>query len=399
MKILIISSFYPPYIGGGAERMVEIQAVGLSKRGHQVTVLTLTNEKSRVEELKGNIHIVRYPIPNIYWHLHSKLNSKIKRLVWHILDAYNFKSRILIKHFLMSNAFDVAICNNIAGWSVSIWGVLHMFNIPIVQVVHDYYFLCSNSNMLKNGQVCRKQCGLCRVLKSIIPIEAVKVDALIGVSKTVLSKIEKFSLFENATHYVVYNAKNIKETDTILYRRSNCPLRIGYIGTISPVKGVLNLIKAFKQRKIDAELLIAGDFISKSYEFLLRKEAEGDACIQFLGYYNSNDFFRLIDIAVFPSIWEEPFGLVAVEACANHIPCIVPFSGGLSEIISENVNGLYCDPTSPNSILEKIELLYNDYDLYCRLVKNCRHSINRFIDVENMLIQYENVILDCKRTL
>ena len=44
------------------------------------------------------------------------------------------------------------------------------------------------------------------------------------------------------------------------------------------------------------------------------------------------DYLQLADIAVLPSIWDEPFGLTIVEAMAVGLPLITTRSGGIPEI-------------------------------------------------------------------
>ena len=52
----------------------------------------------------------------------------------------------------------------------------------------------------------------------------------------------------------------------------------------------------------------------------------------FIPYNQVPDFLRLADIAVLPSMWEEPFGLTVVEALAAGLPLITTRSGGIPEI-------------------------------------------------------------------
>jgi glycosyltransferase involved in cell wall biosynthesis len=48
------------------------------------------------------------------------------------------------------------------------------------------------------------------------------------------------------------------------------------------------------------------------------------------------DFFASIDVAVFPSTWDEPFGLVVAEAMAAGVPFVVSDAGALPEVAGEN---------------------------------------------------------------
>lgn len=52
----------------------------------------------------------------------------------------------------------------------------------------------------------------------------------------------------------------------------------------------------------------------------------------FIPYNNVPYYLQLADIAVLPSMWEEPFGLTVVEAMAMGLPLITTRSGGIPEI-------------------------------------------------------------------
>ena len=52
----------------------------------------------------------------------------------------------------------------------------------------------------------------------------------------------------------------------------------------------------------------------------------------FVNYQQIPSFLKMADIAVVPSMWEEPFGLTVVEAMAAGLPLITTRSGGIPEI-------------------------------------------------------------------
>jgi len=167
-------------------------------------------------------------------------------------------------------------------------------------------------------------------------------------------------------------------------------LRFGYIGTLSENKGVSWLIEQFQALSIDATLQIAGRG-KLDYEAKL-KELADPTKVKLVGYQPSERFMRDIDVLVIPSIWAEPFGLVAVEGCAQDLPIIATDMGGLPEIIQNNVNGLLCSPSDPESLGRAMLRLYLDSDLRHRLSARARDSAAAFLDTERMLDQYETIL-------
>lgn len=72
----------------------------------------------------------------------------------------------------------------------------------------------------------------------------------------------------------------------------------------------------------------------------------------FTGYLKGQDLvdaYRAADVFLFPST-TETFGLVALEAMACRVPVIAARTGGVLDIISDGVNGLFFDPQQPAEI-------------------------------------------------
>jgi len=119
---------------------------------------------------------------------------------------------------------------------------------------------------------------------------------------------------------------------------------IVYSGRINKEKGVSELIDAMLLLKEfpTIKLMILGssffnDTINEN-EFiynLKNKSAKIKDKIAFTGfipYSQVPDYLQIADIAVLPSMWEEPFGLTIVEAMAAGLPLITTRSGGIPEI-------------------------------------------------------------------
>ena len=78
----------------------------------------------------------------------------------------------------------------------------------------------------------------------------------------------------------------------------------------------------------------------------------------FVPYQNIPDYLHLADIAVLPSMWEEPFGLTIVEALASGLPLITTQSGGIPEIC-EGVATIVDREDIVNNLASAIHDLYD----------------------------------------
>ena len=61
-----------------------------------------------------------------------------------------------------------------------------------------------------------------------------------------------------------------------------------------------------------------------------------------------NDFYLRADVYVAPSVWNEPLGLVILEAMVNKTPVVVSRKGGVTTLVKDGYNGFLIRPRSPN---------------------------------------------------
>jgi glycosyltransferase involved in cell wall biosynthesis len=389
MKILFLHSLYAPHVGGGAEIVVRQLAEGLQGRGCNVAVLATGPDTGLHEETVGNVRIYRAGLHNFYWHFTQSRPNPLLRLGWHYRDRYNRSMRQYVREVIAREQPDVVVCHNLTGWSVSAWDEISAAGVPIVQVLHDLYLLCPKDTMFSKGRSCERQCGLCSAFRHHHAAASAQVAAVIGVSRFILDRVSRQGYFSQASRHVVHNCTLSSSTPPARHIHSGL-LRFGYIGTLSENKGVSWLIEQFQELSFNATLEIAGRG-KLDYEAQLKAKVD-PAKVRFVGYQDAETFMRNIDVLVVPSIWAEPFGLVAIEACAQHLPVITTNVGGLPEIIQDNLNGLLCSPADPDSLGRAMLKLYLDSGLRQRLSRQARSSVAPFLDMERMLDQYQSIL-------
>lgn len=390
MKILYVNSLYSPLIKGGAEISLQLIVEGMKSLGHEVVVASLHPEDTILADLVNGVKVIRVPLKNDYWPYQDTQTSKLTRLAWHIRDRRNQAMGETIRKILQEERPDVVSCHNLAGWSIAVWDQIHVAGIPIIQVLHDFYLLCPNSNMNRGGSPCETQCVSCHLLRSDHPKTSSHISAVVGISQSILNRFVSAGYFSNANQQVIYNVRTAPESSSPRVRESGQKLVLGYLGTISQVKGVEWLIRQFQNLTIPATLKIAGKGDEKVMEEF--NTLAGGHEIEFVGYVNSNDFLKEVDLLVVPSLWEEPLGMVAIEALANHVPVITSGKGGLSESVKHEHNGLICPPEQPDSLSQAIARLFNDPSLYNRLSANARDSVSHLLDSDRLISQYNQVV-------
>ncbi len=127
------------------------------------------------------------------------------------------------------------------------------------------------------------------------------------------------------------------------YSLSNDDILVIFVGRLTPDKGALELVKAISHSEYKdsrLKLLIVGSAqygvnIHDDYRNELEVAAAKNRVI-FIGSVKSASTARFLaraDIAVIPSVFDEPAGLTVLEALSSGLPTIVTDSGGIPEYI------------------------------------------------------------------
>jgi len=174
-------------------------------------------------------------------------------------------------------------------------------------------------------------------------------EKIVCVSDFIKRQIEQIDE-NNAKCVTVYNAIDLQFFDKAQPKqRTDLGLTkedfvLVYSGRLRQEKGIMPLIQAMShlQDVPNLKLLIIGasnygkgqppsPFVMQLME---AAESIKDRVI-FTGFIDYGDvpaYLKMADIAVVPSIWDEPFGLTVVEAMAAGLPLITTRSGGIPEI-------------------------------------------------------------------
>ena len=120
---------------------------------------------------------------------------------------------------------------------------------------------------------------------------------------------------------------------------------------------------------------------------------------------NKNDIFGSAKLFLFPTQWEESFGLVLLEAMACGTPVVAYARGAIPEIVADGVTGFVVNPsendirgdfvikkTGKEGMREAIERIYamNPTE-YARVRLNCRAHIEKYFTVSRMVDEYEHL--------
>ena len=352
MRILILGSValpIPPPAQGGTELIAYYQAKGLAEKGHGVilvgakgTAVNFTGTKVRVIEIGEGDLVSGTALEQKFDPEKTESSRKLRLENVYLAKA----SQVLIDE--VAN-YDV-ILNNMRGEAVFL-PLAKLLGKPFVNVMH----------------------------LNLFP----ELGDLFATYKTPVITISNFQRngFENLNYLTtVYNG-----VDTSRFAFNDKPS--GYLlmmGSIGRHKNQGAAIRVAK--KLDMPLVLAGKINDKAYFEELKKDIDGEQ-IKWVGELGFEEKLKLYQEAkafLFPILWDEPFGLVMIEALSCGTPVVAFRKGSTSEVVLDNKTGFIVD--NEHEMIEAVGKI----DSISRA--ECRKHVEDNFTVEKMIDNYEKAL-------
>ncbi|MBV9265266.1 MAG: N-acetyl-alpha-D-glucosaminyl L-malate synthase BshA [Acidobacteriaceae bacterium] len=169
------------------------------------------------------------------------------------------------------------------------------------------------------------------------------------------------------------------------------PKRILHISNFRPVKRVLDCIYAFAEvrKEVDAELVMAGDGPDRGPAERLAHELNVNRYVRFLGKQDHME--RLIPgmYALHLPSEMEAFGLAALEAMACGVPPVATLTGGVPDLITDQVDGFMEPVGDTKAQAVRLASLLSDDRLHARISAAARESAERRFSTDLIIPRYE----------
>ena len=341
MRVLLVNAFYHPNLVGGAEHSVRILAESLRRLGCQVAVFTYDGGSSGIEhERVGGVPIYRASArwfgPDIFG------EAGKARKAWAIIRSqHNAAAARSFARVMHEFQPDVVHTNGLYGMSPQVWIEARRARVPVIHTLRDYALLDPQSVVGSSpAWIARLHCRRMRRLA------ARYLDAVTAPSWRTLAIHEEADFFADVIRDRIVNCVelDLPRTEALSRmksaRTSLDPVRFVFAGNLAPYKGLPRLIEAFSRvRSSSITLTICG---RGRIDSETRDRADRDPRIEFLGHQSKPELERVFadcDVLVAPSVWEEPFGRVVIEAFASAMPVIGSDRGGIAEILAESGGG------------------------------------------------------------
>ena len=371
MKIAIIGPSglpIPPVKGGAIETLVDvILRENIKKNKVLIDMFTIYDEEAKIKAKE-------YKNINFYFLCKHKKIVRFKnkfitlfRRIFKREISYTYAQQVC--KILKKDEYDKVI----------IEGDINLVK-PISKFIDkDKIYLHIHHNALEKN---KDRYDIYSRCKKIITVS----DYITEVTKDSIDKnSDKIVTMKNCINTKIFNKSLYKDERNILrnkYDIENDEIVILFSGRLVPQKGVKELIIAFAEicNKYKIRLVIIGNAgfgnkVTNEYDIELMRLAEKtNGKIIFTGFIHNTElpkYHAMSDIAVVPSIWSEPAGLVVVEAMASGLPLIVTNSGGIPEYTNKECSIIIDnDSNIIRNIKGALEILIKDEKLRTKLANN-----------------------------
>ncbi len=358
-RLLVTASTFPRWKGDTEPRFVLDLCIAL-KEYFDITVLVPATPGAKDREILEGVNVIRYHYFPIHkWETLCYPGAIVPRIkekkIRGVLVPFVFLG-LWYRLLRILPEYDYVH----AHWLIPQGIVQPFFKKPYLVTGHG-------------GDVTSLNKGIIKSLKIGCLKNASKITV---VSKALKNEVEK--LVPNADVQIISmgcdTSKFGKEHYIENYFEQGRKKVVLFVGRLAEKKGVTYLIEAMKD--VDARLVIVGDGPLKQQ---LQEQAQvlGDKVI-FLGpksHLELPSVYASADIFVGPSVTakdgdKEGLGLVFLEAMASGIPVIGSDSGGIPEIIEDEVNGFLVKERDSKGLAEKINAILSSDELRKKFIAN-----------------------------
>lgn len=205
-----------------------------------------------------------------------------------------------------------------------------------------------------------------------------------------ISQTKKVQTVYNGIDLNTFSKKNNKHINRSKLGIKDNDFVIVYSGRINSEKGISELIDAIilLQDTPQIKLLVIGSpFFGNATEDDFTRNLKNKSEIikeniiftGYIPYYEMSGYLNLADVAVIPSIWDDPFPTTVLEAQAMALPLIVTDRGGIPEEIGQgNAITVPTGPRFEQRLSEAILQLYNHPELRLKMSKASEANANYY---------------------
>ena len=381
MKVLIVHNRYRSAAPSGENRVVDQESAALVGIGHEVVRFGADSDD-----------IAQWPL--------AKKAAIPARTVWSRPAASELGA------LLRAERPDVVhVHNTFPLLSPSVLHACRDARVPVVATIHNYRMSCAGGSFFRDGAICH-DCTDGRHARSVLHgcyrgSRAATVPLALNVSlhqRTWRSLVGAYIFISAAQRDLLQSLDLPADRCFVrwnLIPRQDAPQAtptgtVIYAGRLDEAKGIRLLMAGWDRYLAAAghpglRLIIAG---GGPLAEEVARWATSRPSVELTGTVSKERCAELIARAravLLPSIWEEPFGLVAVEAMAAGVPPVAAAHGAFTELITPGTDGETFTPGDPAALGRAIAAVEQDPDRYERYGIQARKTYEERFDPQRSL--------------
>ena len=375
MRILILSDVFYPDTIGGAGRVAYYLCLELSKKGHEVHVITrnINGALPSHEKFDNNFFVHRFGLSE---------NESLNLLYKEAKNSYS-----LAKKISKETTFDL-ICIHQSMPAIGPLLSGYLKGIPIIYYFHSPWH---EEYLIKKGAIYNKVNPRDRIISNVMKIVERRIlkksEKVIVLSNYMREKVSKVHGYPQDSIRIIpggvdldrfhlpvegkgisKQALSLPDDKTIFLTIRNLVPRMGIESLIE----ALNRSKALREKSL---LLIGGKgFLDVNLKESVR-EFNLEEAVRFIGYIpdeNLPEYYQASDYFILPTRDLEGFGLVILEAMACGTPVLGTPIGAIPEVVGAFDQKLVFDGTEWEDLKKKLEEVVNKPDIYDFSPEECR---------------------------
>lgn len=397
MKILVVGNLYPPIVFGGYEILCRQVVELLQARGHQIEVVCSQHGADRAPWEAGverSLHLTTdFPAPG----------QRVDRVDFHPASLARVSR---LNRRLLAPVMDRFQPDLVFAWCLNRLGLAGLQlaqqrNLPCCYTLNDEHprqFRPSPGRGLK----ARLKRWLERTLWKGSTLASLRPFPVTAISYALRDRLLDLGV-------PIAHARIIHQGIPLdnfpfqpLARQPGQLLRVLYVGQLSQNKGCHTLLKAFQDAAVagGAELSLVGDGVPDYEQHLkeLAAQSPHPERIQFLGRLPHGEVarqYRNHHVLVFPSEWEEPFGLTHLEAMASGCAVCSTTTGGTKELIRHEKNALAYTAGEVIQLISSLSRIEQNEELRLQLIQGGRQWVETHHSLESYVSRLESFLQAC----
>jgi glycosyltransferase involved in cell wall biosynthesis len=341
MRILQVHNFYRH--AGGDDRVRAAEQALLAGNGHEVFQYTVHNDA--VDKMQA-----------------IELGLKT---VWNGASYHN------IRRVIAEEAIDILhVHNTLPLVSPAVYYAAGAQNVPVVQTLHNYRFLCPAATLYRDGEICElclsKAVKYPAVLhgcyRDSVAVSAA-VCAMLGAHRLAGTYRQKIHAYIALTEFArskfceggLPPERIVVKPNFVEHDPGRGPGGGGYAlyaGRLAAEKGVAAMLDAWSARRCAIPLKIAGD---GPLRLMVAERAAALPNVEYLGQCEHARVVALLkeaEFLMFPSRWYEGMPMILLESMACGTPVLAFAIGSLNNLIVNGENGLKLPLEGPDHLAQ-----------------------------------------------